>query len=267
MVVLGCDGSYPAPGGATSGYLLRAGGATIWLDAGTGTFARLQQFVDPSSIDAVILSHEHPDHWSDLESFAVWALVGLTPPDAAPVPAPVPVYAPPGLRARSYFADTPSFRSLIDWREVDEGDQVVVGGLACRFARTDHGPPTLAVAVTVEDRVPGGGGGDDAAGGDGAAGGPAFVYGADTGPEWSPEVFGSGPGLFLCEATYTREHEGAHQHLSGRQSGAMAAAAGVGELVVTHRWPTVSAEAVLGEAAEAFGRSVRAAEAGAVFTW
>ncbi len=29
-------------------------------------------------------------------------------------------------------------------------------------------------------------------------------------------------GTFLCEATFTEEHEGSLQHLSGRQAGAMA---------------------------------------------
>ena len=48
------------------------------------------------------------------------------------------------------------------------------------------------------------------------------------GPDWSVEALGSGIGTLLCEATYTAEHEGVHQHLSGRQAGTMAAAARVG---------------------------------------
>ena len=48
--------------------------ATWWLgrtrvlvDAGPGTFANLQRHLDPASIDAVVLSHHHPDHWTDLD--------------------------------------------------------------------------------------------------------------------------------------------------------------------------------------------------------
>ena len=89
LTVLGCDGSYPGPGGAASGYLVEDGTTSLWLDAGTGTFANLQRLGDPGSVDALVLSHEHPDHWSDLESFAAWRLrTGPRPP--------VPVYAPPG---------------------------------------------------------------------------------------------------------------------------------------------------------------------------
>ena len=48
LTVLGCSGSYGAPaGGACSGYLVRAGDATIWMDCGNGSFANLQQHVDP----------------------------------------------------------------------------------------------------------------------------------------------------------------------------------------------------------------------------
>jgi len=81
------------------------------------------------------------------------------------------------------------------------------------------------------------------------------------------EELGDDIGLFLCEATYTKEREGELQHLSGRQAGTMAAAAGVGDLVVTHRWPTVDPDALAGEAAEAFGRPVYQAAPGLTLEW
>ncbi len=62
LTVLGTDGSYPAPGGACSGYLLQAGGRSVWLDAGPGTMANLQLHVGLEQLDAVVVSHAHPDH-------------------------------------------------------------------------------------------------------------------------------------------------------------------------------------------------------------
>ena len=62
----------------------------------------------------------------------------------------------------------------------------------------------------------------------------------EAGPGWSPEELGTGIGLLLCEATYTREHEGEGRHLSGRQAGAIAAGAGVRRLVLTLRRPSVA---------------------------
>ncbi len=241
LSVLGCDGSYPGPGGAGSGYLVQDGTTTLWLDAGPGTFANLQQMCDPGSVDAVVLSHEHPDHWTDLESFAVWRRQSGC--------GPVPVYAPPGLRRRSYFTDEP----LLGWVESEPSMRIVVGRLTCSFVATDHGPPTLAV------RIDAAGGPEDLSG--------SFAYSADTGPDWSIAELGSGIGTVLCEATYTRAHEGTLSHLSGRQAGSMAAAAGVGRLVLTHRWPTVSAGVLAAEAEEAMGRPVHQAATGRVFEW
>lgn len=251
LTVLGCDGSYPGPGGAGSGYLVEAGGIVVWLEAGPGTFANLQLVVDPARVDAVVLSHEHPDHWSDIDVFAAWRR--LRSPGR-----PVAVYAPPGLRTRAYSGDDAG----LSWHDVEPAHRVALApregagaGVVCSFAATDHGPPTLAVRIDVP----------------GPAGGPSpalsLAYSADTGPDWSPEELGPGVGLLLCEATYTRDHEGEDRHLSGRQAGTMAAAAGIARLVLTHRRPSIAEGTLAAEADEAFGRPVHQAVPGRVFEW
>jgi ribonuclease BN (tRNA processing enzyme) len=244
LTVLGCDGSWPAPGGAGSGYLIRADATTVMLDAGPGTFANLTRWGDPALLSAVILTHEHPDHWTDLESLATWA--GYGPGEAHFREAsgrPLTVYAPPGLRQWSHFSKA----GWIDWRELAPSMVVTIGSLQARFVATDHGPPTLAVGLSHH--------------------GATLAYSADSGPGWSVEELGSAIGTFLCEATYCQESEGRLQHLSGREAGAMARAAGVSRLILTHRWPTVSAEAVRREAELAFGQPVAQASTGAVFDW
>jgi ribonuclease BN (tRNA processing enzyme) len=244
LAVLGCDGSYPGPGGAGSGYLVSWGATSVWMDAGPGTFANLQLLMDPAKLDAVVLSHEHPDHWSDVESFAVWLLLH-------PEVGPVTVYAPPGLRDRSYLGE----RSPLRWCEVQPDERVDIGPLACTFRRTDHGPVTLAVRIEAAAASPG----EPVVG--------VLGYSADTGDGWSPESLGPGLGTLLCEATYTQDREGSFQHLSGRQAGALGARAGVGTLILTHRRPDVVAEVVAAEADEAFGRAVHQAAIGKVFEW
>lgn len=268
LTVLGCDGSYPGPGGAASGYLVEAQGLAVWLDAGPGTFAALQTVIDPRRLDAVVLSHEHPDHWTDLESFAVWCRqVGPGRP--------IPVYSPPGLRRRSYFGSDP----VLHWQEVEPSYRIELrrhdgggGRMSCSFCATDHGPPTLAVRFDPVElaRAPGEPA-PEAAGTGPADAFPdpsrALAYSADTGPDWSAQELGTGIGTLLCEATYTRTHEGELRHMSGRQAGAMAARAGVNRLIVTHRWPTVPADVVAAEADAAFGRPVHQASPGRRFEW
>lgn len=89
LTVLGTASPHPGPDRPSSGYLLRGGGAEVWVDAGFGTFAELRRHTDPARIDAVWISHLHADHSADLLA-AVYGLAygGLTPP------APIPVHAP-----------------------------------------------------------------------------------------------------------------------------------------------------------------------------
>jgi ribonuclease BN (tRNA processing enzyme) len=235
LTVLGCDGSYPGPGGAASGYLVRSwrSGTTLWIDAGPGTFANLQRFCDPLRLSAIVLTHEHVDHFSDIESFltaARWVLGFHGEP--------ISVFASPGIRAKL----GQDIDGILDWREVGDGDGARVGDLKLTFSRTDHPPVTHAVRVE----------GDSS----------SLGYSADTGPGWSLSALGPGLDLALCEATYTSDFEGTAGHMSGREAGRTAREASVRRLVLTHRWPTIPAEAIRSEAAETFGGVVEQAEIG-----
>jgi ribonuclease BN (tRNA processing enzyme) len=235
LTVLGCDGSHQAAGGAASGYLVRSweAGTSVWMDAGPGTFGNLQRFTDPMALSAIVLTHQHHDHFSDVEGFITAArwVYGFDRD-------PVPVYAAPGVLPRL----TQEIDGILDWHEVGEGDGADVGDLRLRFSRTDHPPPTLATRL------------------DGPSG--ALGYSADSGPEWSLASLGPDLDLALCEATYTSKDKGPPVHMTGSEAGANARGAGARRLVITHRWPTADAAEVLSEATEAFGGRVDQAAVG-----
>lgn len=230
VTVLGCDGSYPGRGGACSGYLVEGGGTRVWLDTGNGTMAHLQQHCRPDDVDAIVITHEHPDHWADLEGFYVWARYAGDRRG-------VPVYTTRGVTTATQH---PDMAPWLDWRVVGDGDAVTIGGLSLRFSRTDHGPETLAVRVEGEGRVLG--------------------YSADSGPGWSLAALGPGLDLALCEATFLSDQEGkVPGHMSARQAGASARAAGARRLVLTHLWPSLDPAAAAVEGSDAFGAVVSVA--------
>lgn len=66
LTVLGCNGPYPAPGGACSGYLLQEGDTGVLLDCGAGVLAQLEKHMPPQNLTAIVLSHLHYDHMSDM---------------------------------------------------------------------------------------------------------------------------------------------------------------------------------------------------------
>lgn len=246
VTVLGCDGGYQRPGGACSGYLVTimsgktcgnntgAGELNILVDAGPGSLANLQNHIDIALLDGIVISHEHPDHRSDLEGISVAWKWGLGRSD-------LPVYAPAGVRSWTYHHES----GALDWITVEDGDAVELGVSTMHFSKTDHGPETLALRI------------DNA--------GVSVGYSADTGADWSLSALGPGLDLAICEASFTAEKEGSMKHLSARQAGESALQAGVGELVITHRWPTVDPRLVLEEAREAFGREVLQAQLDAVY--
>jgi ribonuclease BN (tRNA processing enzyme) len=234
LTVLGCDGSWPGPRGAGSGYLVECAGTRLLVDAGPGTFANLQCSIDPATLDGVVLTHRHTDHWTDLHALATHARFALGRKG-------IPTFAPEGLAEQSGLDGS----DAIAWHRVTDGSSLDIGALTCSFHRTDHGVETLAVRIV--------------------GGGRALGYSADTGPGWSLAELGTGLDLVLSEATYTIEHEGTAGHMSGRQAGEQARRSGARRLVITHRWPTIEAIAVAKEAEAAFGASVEQAVIGKEF--
>jgi ribonuclease BN (tRNA processing enzyme) len=234
VTVLGCDASYPSAGGACSGYLVQSGATSIWLDAGSGTLAMLQKQIDIDTIDAIVLSHAHPDHWTDVCVYLHLATYYR-------VRDRVPVYAPRRVLelVQAVNGEVPP----LEWHVIDETSKEKVGGIGLSFSRTDHPPETLAVRL------------------DGL--GASVAYSADTGPAWSMRSLGDGIGLAMVEATLDPEHEGVVQHLSGRQAGTLAEDAGARALVLTHIDPGIDHERQLAEARTTFRGPVSLAAPGA----
>lgn len=229
--VLGCSGSYSGAGLACTGYLVESDATRVWLDAGPGTLANLQQHHQLSEIDAIVVTHEHPDHWLDLAMAYVACRYFLDRP-------PMPVYGTAGtLALAAALAGTNDLAPTIAWRTISDGDRVAIGDQQWRFSRTDHPVETLAPRVD--------------------SGGRCFAFSADTGDRWSFTHLGDGIDLALCEATFLHaDLDPPSPHLSAHQAGAMAAEAGVGRLLLTHLAPGSDAASFGAEAAESYGAPV-----------
>ncbi len=259
LTVVGCSGSVSGPESPASSYLVQAPYEgrtfTLVLDLGPGATGALFRYLDPREVDAVGLTHLHPDHCLDLCGFYVAARYSST----APWPG-VPVLGPPGTReriVRAYDATAPGVPSPepgpgiadhFDYRHWQPEQRI--GPFLVRTARVDHPVETYAVRVT-ED-VPGGG---------------SLVYSADTGPCDALVELASGADLLLAEAAFLdRPDNPPGLHLSGRNAAATATAAGVDRLVLTHIPPWHDRLQVLAEALPHVDRPVELARPGASWT-
>jgi ribonuclease BN (tRNA processing enzyme) len=66
LTVLGGCGAWPEAGQACSGFLVEHDGFRLVVDLGHATAPRLLERAAPGQVDAVFISHGHPDHRVDL---------------------------------------------------------------------------------------------------------------------------------------------------------------------------------------------------------
>ncbi|WP_375387314.1 MULTISPECIES: MBL fold metallo-hydrolase [Actinomycetes] len=242
LTVIGCSGSTSGPDSPASSYLVQAPyqGRTysLVLDLGPGAFGRLWAQLDPREVDAIALTHLHPDHCLDLCAFYVGARYSPTAPWA-----PVPVLGPSGTRERIVRAYEVTAPGVVDpepgpgigehfgyrdWRPEQR-----LGPFVVETVRVDHPVETYALRVT----------------GDGPGGG-TLVYSGDTGPCPALVELARDADLLLAEAAFLdRPGNPTGLHLSGREAAETAAAAGVRRLVLTHIPPWHDPDRVLAEAA------------------
>ncbi len=241
VVVLGCSGTYASPGGACSGYLVDSQDTLTWLDAGPGTLANLQLHTQLEKIDALVLTHEHGDHWLELPIIYNAFKYYLNRKN-------MPVYGTSATKALAeQLLGKSSLSPVFDFQTVSDGDELTIGNQTWRFSATDHPVETMAVRVNNN--------------------GSSFGFSADTGPNWDSSPVSSEVDLFLCEATFPSDMESRDAvHLSARQAGKMAQETGVKRLIVTHAAPEYCSESHTHEASEAFGGLVEAAEVNAIYS-
>jgi ribonuclease BN (tRNA processing enzyme) len=246
LTVVGCSGSYPGPDSPASCYLLEEEheGRTwrILLDLGNGALGALHRHADPLEIDAVFLSHLHPDHCLDLCGYHV--LRKYHPDGVQPV---IPVWGPAGTAdhvAAAYgLPPDPGMSGEFDFHE--HGEVVELGPFAVEVRLVEH--PVAAYALRV------------------SSGGRVLVYTGDTAPCDALHELASGADLLLAEASFREADDNPPGiHLTGADAGLVATRADAKRLVLTHIPPWHDPAVAMGEAKEQYAGPIDLAVSGAV---
>ena len=219
LTVLGSQGTWPGASRECCGYLVTADGFNLWLDAGTGTFARLQEHLPVGELGGLLISHGHADHFLDIiPAFYARHYGGLGAPG-------LPFHSPPG------------FTDLAALLVSEAGRNVMARGLRlhARDARRDLRGRAVPRHAVRDDphrralaRVP-----------DRGRRQGARLHRRHRAVRRGDRRWRSDADLFLCEATYQNDSELSFFHLSALQAAEHAAAGGAARLVLTHITPNL----------------------------
>lgn len=235
LVVLGSNGTFPTPDGASTGFLVKAGDTNVWVDAGTGTFANLQRYVDWADVDALVISHLHVDHFLDIYPFYYAHRYSL----ASRGPRNIPVYAPKGAEAfitqllGNNAAEHCDFAGHLIFNEISSQGSIEIGEVSFSFTEALHPVESLAMRITNGDK--------------------SVFYTSDTG--YTEDLIEPAKNADVMIAEASLQDPTAHLadiHMTADEAGILAAKAEVGRLFLTHLVPGLDTDITVQMAAKQF---------------
>lgn len=228
LTVLGNNGPYPKAGGACSGFLLDSGAAKVVLDFGNGVLSRLQQYIDVEEISAIILSHLHSDHMSDIMILRYAADIKLM---KRQMEKPIKIYAP--AEPIEEF-NRLKYKEALEVMEINPDEKLNIGGLEISFSEMTHGYKNYAICIEKDSKK--------------------FVYSGDTCVNDKLAEFARNADLFICEAGLLERDEKCIRamHLTAKEAAQIAKNAGARRLLLTHFLPGVKLEHYINEATSVY---------------
>ena len=218
LSVVGAGPAYTdRPGATGAAYLLRLDGAALLLDFGPGSFPRLAGLMDPATLEAIVISHLHPDHFIDL--VALRHYLRWESPRRR-----VRVIAPAGLGERiDALHGEPGFSAAALDIETLVERRMVIGPFEVEAARVTHTASSYGFRVSAA--APSGAGPDR----------PGLVYSGDCGRAEDLDRLVRPGDALLCEVSFGPGPvvPGA-QHLDGPAVGELARRARAGRVLLTH---------------------------------
>ena len=243
VIVVGASGTFPRANGACNGYLVRHGRSNILLDIGTGVLSSLYNYISPGDLDALIITHLHPDHFLDIYPYRYYLEF------CAADKLPLKVYAPAGAAARikPLFNETDpaKFDKVFHFIDIGEVGVFQVGELSVCGREVLHLEPTYGISVAAEGR--------------------RLFYTSDTAFDERLLDYAKDVDLLLAETTFMAAQDGIPvPHMTTVEVGALAVKANVGRLLLTHLWPHSDREQILAEVTAGFDGKIDLADEGLV---
>lgn len=183
---LGTGDAFGSGGRFQTCILVTSPGGTFLIDCGASSLIAMRRWgVDPSSIDSILLTHLHGDHFGGIPFFVLDAQF------ASKRDSPLVIAGPPGLEGRVRDAMEVLFpgssqierRFQVRFLELQENRSAQIGPRVVTPYRVSHesGAPSYALRVELDGRI--------------------ISYSGDT--EWTDSLVrvAAGADLFICESS------------------------------------------------------------------
>jgi ribonuclease BN (tRNA processing enzyme) len=233
LTVLGAGPAYTdRPGATGAAYLLRTGESALLVDLGQGSFPALASRLPPESLDGIVISHLHPDHFIDLVALRHYLVYQLTPSGR------VRVHGPDGLAQRidALHAEAGFCAAAFDVVDLAPGS-VTIGPFAVEAAPVTHTPESDSFGFRITTQGRDGG----------------LVYSGDCGRADDLRPLIRKGDTLLSEVSFGAEPvaDGA-QHLNGPSVGELAAGTGIRRVLLTHLQMGLDRDAAVTSTAERY---------------
>jgi ribonuclease BN (tRNA processing enzyme) len=246
VVVLGGCGAWPEPGRACAGFLVEYDGFRVALDLGYGTLPACFRCwsVAADGLDAVVVTHDHPDQVVDLHGLFRARHYGARQGGR------IALYAPEAVLERITDledGDRTAVQDVFLWRQLP-AEAYDIGPFRLE---SPHYVPNAGVRLSAPEL--------------------SVAYTGDTGPDRRVAEIGRAADLFIVDATdryQQAETPGPPadraMNMTWREAAEAAAGARAQRLMLTHFWPGSDRDRSVAEAAEVFAGEVLAADEGTV---
>lgn len=244
---LGTVSPYPKDKCNCPGFLIQSGEEKILLDCGSGV-SRLLKFPDDLKNLIIIISHFHPDHYSDMGCVSSATLCYHR---LGELNEKIKVYIPRITSITNPVCTLPGadYLELIDYSEKGyistrygcfQHVNLEYGNMKVSFLKNVHDILTFSVKIEAYEK--------------------SLVYTSDTAYNDRLVEFCKNVDLLISEATFLKGQNCTFGHMYAWEAGMLAKNANVKKLMLTHFWPEIDKQEYVKEAKEYFKNTIAARE-------